>query len=212
MYSLVRQLFVISATAVAASTLAGGAGVAQEPGARRGDPQLVSPEVAADRRVTFRLRAPEAKAVTVSGDFGNDVEMRRAADGVWSATIGPLDPEMYVYYFTADGVTHVEEGASDPPMKGVLIELKTPAPRPATAESPDGLRQVAGAPAWENNRAAAWVLMSGVSSPAHRHAGDAVELIFEASTTPKAAFVPAGTVHAAPTPPTGGRAYIFEIK
>ena len=104
MHSLVRQLFVISATAVAASTLAGRAGVAQEPGARRGDPQLVSPEVAADRRVTFRLRAPEAKAVTVSGDFGNDVEMRRAADGVWSATIGPLDPEMYVYYFTADGV------------------------------------------------------------------------------------------------------------
>ena len=104
MHSLVRQLFVISATAVAASTLAGRTGVAQEPGARRGDPQLVSPEVAADRRVTFRLRAPEAKAVTVSGDFGNDVEMRRAADGVWSATIGPLDPEMYVYYFTADGV------------------------------------------------------------------------------------------------------------
>ena len=104
MHSLVRQLFVISATAVAASTLAGRAGVAQEPGARRGDPQLVSPEVAADRRVTFRLRAPEAKAVTVSGDFGNEVEMRRGADGVWSATIGPLDPEMYVYYFTADGV------------------------------------------------------------------------------------------------------------
>ena len=104
MHSLVRQLLVISATAVAASTLAGRAGVAQEPGARRGDPQLVSPEVAADRHVTFRLRAPEAKAVTVSGDFGNEVEMRRAADGVWSATIGPLDPEMYVYYFTADGV------------------------------------------------------------------------------------------------------------
>jgi enterochelin esterase family protein len=95
---------VISATAVAASTLAGRAVVAQEPGARRGDPQLVSPEVAADRRVTFRLRAPEAKAVTVSGDFGGDVDMRRAADGVWSATIGPVDPEMYVYYFTADGV------------------------------------------------------------------------------------------------------------
>lgn len=110
MHSLVRHFFVISATAVAASTLAGRAGVAQEPGARRGDPQLVSPEVAADRRVTFRLRAPEAKAVTVSGDFGNEVEMRRAADGVWSATIGPLDPEMYVYYFTADGVRLLDPG------------------------------------------------------------------------------------------------------
>ena len=123
-----------------------------------------------------------------------------------------VNTKPWVFQTNSANVTHVEEGASDPPMKGVLIELKTPAPRPATAESPDGLRQVAGAPTWENDRAAAWLLMSGVSSPAHRHASDAVELIFEASTTPKAAFVPAGTVHAAPTPPTGGRAYIFEIK
>jgi hypothetical protein len=97
-------------------------------------------------------------------------------------------------------------------MKGVLIEVKTPAPRPAAADIVDGLRQVAGAPAWENNRAAAWVVMPGASSPAHRHVGDAVELIFDASSAPKAAFVPAGTVHAAPAPPAGGRAYIFEIK
>jgi hypothetical protein len=123
-----------------------------------------------------------------------------------------VNTKPWVFQTNRANVTHVEEGASDPPMKGVLIELKTPAPRPATAESPDGLRQVAGAPTWENNRAAAWLLMSGVSSPAHRHPSDAVELIFEASTTPKAAFVPAETVHAAPTPPTGGRAYIFEIK
>jgi 1,4-alpha-glucan branching enzyme len=57
---------------------------AQEPGARRGT-GLTSPEVATDRRVTFRLRAPEAKAVTVSGDFGADVAMRKSDDGVWAA-------------------------------------------------------------------------------------------------------------------------------
>ena len=97
-------------------------------------------------------------------------------------------------------------------MKGVLIEVKAPAPRPPAADMSGGLRQVAGTPAWENNRAAAWVVMPGASSPVHRHAGDAVELIFDASTTPKATFVPAGTVHAAPTPPEGGRVYIFEVK
>jgi hypothetical protein len=37
-------------------------------------------------------------------------------------------------------------------------------------------------------------------------------LIFDALTTPKATFVAAGTVHAAPSPPDGGRAYIFEMK
>ena len=123
-----------------------------------------------------------------------------------------VNTKPWVFQTNRANVTHVEEGASDPPMKGVLIEVKTPAPHPAAAEISDGLRHVAGAPAWENNRAAAWVLMPGASSPAHRHAGDAVELIFDGSTTPKAAFVPAGTVHAVPPPPTGGRAYIFEIK
>jgi hypothetical protein len=56
------------------------------------------------------------------------------------------------------------------------------------------------------------VVMTGTSSPTHRHVGDAVELIFVGSTSPKATFVPGGTVHAGPTPPEGGRAYIFEIK
>jgi enterochelin esterase-like enzyme len=103
MKSPLRQLLVVSA-AIVAAMLAGRPGAAQEPGARRGDPAIVSPEVAADHRVTVRLRAPEAKAVTVSGDFGSDVEMRKGADGIWTATVGPLDPEMYVYYFTVDSV------------------------------------------------------------------------------------------------------------
>jgi hypothetical protein len=117
----------------------------------------------------------------------------------------------WVFQTNRAKVTHVEEGASDPPMRAVLIELKAPAPRPASAEPADGLRQVAGAPAWENNRAAAWLVMPGSPAPQHRHVGDAVELIFEGST-PKATFVSAGTVHAGPAPADGGRAYIFEIK
>ena len=78
MKSALRHLLVISAAAFAMSALGPRAGAAQEPGARRGDPPLVSPEVAADRRVTFRLRAPDAKVVTVSGDFGSDVELRKS--------------------------------------------------------------------------------------------------------------------------------------
>ena len=84
-------------------SLAGGTAAAQEVGARRGT-GITSPEVASDRRVTFRLRAPEAKAVTVSGDFGSDTTMQKSEDGLWSVTVGPLDPEMYVYYFSVDGV------------------------------------------------------------------------------------------------------------
>ena len=64
-------------------------------------------------------------------------------------------------------------------MRAVLIEVKPAAPRAAAAEPTDGLRQVVGAPAWENNRAAAWLVMGGASAPTHRHVGDAVELIFD---------------------------------
>ena len=125
---------------------------------------------------------------------------------------GRLVPtKAWVFQTNRAGVTHVEEGASDPPMRAVLIEVKSPKPRESREEPADGLRQVAGVPAWENNRAAGWLVTGGSSAPTHRHVGDAVELIFE-GPSPKATFVPAGTVHAGPAPGTGARAYIFEIK
>lgn len=125
---------------------------------------------------------------------------------------GRLVPtKAWVFQTNRAGVTHVEEGASDPPMRAVLIEIKAPAPRQDGGQPADGLRQVAGAPAWENNRAAAWLVTGGSSLPTHRHAGDAVEVIFDGAP-PKATFVPAGTVHAGPAPGPDARAYVFEIK
>ena len=109
-------------------------------------------------------------------------------------------------------VTRVEEGASDPPMRAVLIEVKAPAPRPATAEPDDGLRQVAGAPVWENNRAAAWVVMGGVVSwgapPRRRRCGVDLRRFNDSESGVRAGWnSPAG-----PRPADGARAYIFEIK
>jgi hypothetical protein len=126
---------------------------------------------------------------------------------------GRLVPtKAWVFQTNRAGVTHVEEGASDPPMRAVLIEIKSPGPRERAEEPADGLRQVAGAPAWDvNNRAAAWLVNGGSSVPTHRHVGDAVEIVFD-GPSPKVTFVPAGTVHAGPAAPPGGRAYIFEIK
>jgi len=123
-----------------------------------------------------------------------------------------VNTRAWVFQTNRANVTHVEEGASDPPMRAVLIEVKRPAPAGTAGDGADGLRQVAGAAAWENNRAAGWVVMPGTSAARHRHTGDAVELVFDGSTTPKATYVPAGTVHEGPTAPEGGRAYIFELK
>src|SRR6187200_3372002 len=79
-----------------------------------------------------------------------------------------VNTKAWVFQTNRASVTHVEEGASDPPMRAVLIEVKPAAPRAAAAEPTDGLRQVVGTPAWENNRAAAWLVMPGSSAPTHR--------------------------------------------
>lgn len=73
----------------------------------RPDP-LVYPEVQADRRVTFRVRAPKATEVGLGGDWmtpNTTQPMTRGADGVWSLTVGPLDPGLAIYAYTIDGVT-----------------------------------------------------------------------------------------------------------
>jgi hypothetical protein len=123
-----------------------------------------------------------------------------------------VNTKAWAFQTNRANVTHVEEGASEPPMRAVLIEVKSAAPRDAAPDATDGLRQVAGSPAFENNRAVAWTVPAGSSVPTHRHIGDAVELVFDGSPTPKATFVAAGTVHAGPAAGDGGRAFIFEIK
>jgi enterochelin esterase family protein len=70
---------------------------------------LRSPEVAADRRVTFRLSAPHAHEVALTGEFQADAKPLQKDDaGMWSITIGPLDPEIYNYNFTIDGVRTID--------------------------------------------------------------------------------------------------------
>lgn len=69
---------------------------------------LVSPEVQADRRVTFRVRAPQASDVSFYGDWmavGSQEKMTKDAQGVWSLTVGPVPPGVYIYTFNIDGVT-----------------------------------------------------------------------------------------------------------
>jgi len=72
-------------------------------------PALVSPEIHPDNKVTFRLSAPKAGEVSVSGEwmegFGASEKMNKDEEGIWSLTVGPLAPEFYGYTFNVDGVT-----------------------------------------------------------------------------------------------------------
>jgi enterochelin esterase-like enzyme len=69
---------------------------------------LKSTEVAADKKVTFRIYAPKADQVAVGGDFGQGGAMSKDAEGVWSLTVGPLKPDYYSYVFMVDGVRTVD--------------------------------------------------------------------------------------------------------
>src|ERR1019366_7136926 len=82
--------------APAAATPAAGAG--------RGAPAVKSPEVSADGKITFRLRAPNAKEVFVTG-IGQRIAMQKNEQGVWTATTDSLKPDIYTYAFSADGIT-----------------------------------------------------------------------------------------------------------
>lgn len=71
-------------------------------------PPVVSPEVSADRRITFRLMAPKAETVRVSGGDipgnGPGTAMVKGANGVWTVTLGPVPAGAYRYTFQVDGM------------------------------------------------------------------------------------------------------------
>ena len=80
------------------------------PPRRFGAPQPISPEVAADRSVTFRVRAPNATNVSVSSEWPGAKAMTKDASGNWSVTVGPLAPELYSYSFSIDGFQTLDPG------------------------------------------------------------------------------------------------------
>lgn len=80
---------------------------------------VVSPEVHSDNTVTFRLKAPNAAKVQVTGDFLPTQKIKTPfgefdgpgyadlvqTDGVWVFTTPePLAPELYSYTFVVDGL------------------------------------------------------------------------------------------------------------
>jgi enterochelin esterase family protein len=70
-------------------------------------PWVVSPQVDADKTVTFRYLAPSAHEVLLNGgQFGSSaVPMTKDEQGIWNVTVGPVKPDIYPYSFQVDGVT-----------------------------------------------------------------------------------------------------------
>jgi enterochelin esterase-like enzyme len=91
------------------------------PQVRRGPAPVISPEIGLfDRRVAFRIFAPQATTVTVGGDINQGlnreagatsvgIPMTKGADGVWSgASTLPMKPGAWRYHFVVDGMSVVD--------------------------------------------------------------------------------------------------------
>ena len=74
------------------------------------------PRVHPDGRITFRLKAPDAKTVRVVSNYGLGIggpwEMAKGEDGVWALTSPPVVPGFHYYAFDIDGA-RVNDPGSD---------------------------------------------------------------------------------------------------
>ena len=105
---------------------AAGAGMAQQ-----GPP---SPQILPDGRATISLSAPKAAEVVLNGDWpgGQNVAMTKNAEGVWSVTVGPLEPELWGYTFSVDGVRTLDPRNSNTKRDGARYDNILLIPGPAS--------------------------------------------------------------------------------
>ena len=118
--------------------------------------------------------------------------------------------------FQRRGVTHTEEGASDPPLRAVFVELKEDAPSGRVAKAEEGAPPLGGIGVkklLDNDRVTVWAYSYGfgMDGPRHRHDVDAV-VVWITDGTPHVAWVPAGTIHAEEDLGVISEATIFELK
>lgn len=78
-------------------------------------PQIKSPEISAERKITFRIHAPKAESVQLGGSgdipgtgFGQASPLIKGENGVWAITVGPIPPGAYRYNFNVDGVPTID--------------------------------------------------------------------------------------------------------
>lgn len=88
----------------------------------RGVRVLNSPDIAPDGAVTFRLWAPDAQEVLLTGDCvsqvsvtaggefhpAGEIPMIKGDDGIWTYATAPLKPEFYEYNFLVDGLRKLD--------------------------------------------------------------------------------------------------------
>jgi hypothetical protein len=125
----------------------------------------------------------------------------------------PVHTAAWETAFQLKGVTHIEEGASDSPLRAVFVEMKEPSASGAidNTASPAPFPADAGKQLRDNERSILWVFVPPPAAKAHRHQRDAVAVAFSGKS-PKATFVARGTVHNDDAAAGTDRLYVIELK
>jgi hypothetical protein len=127
----------------------------------------------------------------------------------------PVSTKAWETAFQLRGVTHVEEGASDVPLRAVFVEMKDDKPlgKMASAGKAPAFPNGGGEQLRDNERAIAWEFVPAPGAPAavHRHLRDAVAVTFSAGK-PRVTWVPSGTEHESEGGTPAERLYVFELK
>jgi enterochelin esterase family protein len=118
--AVVLAALVLAVAALAQPGAPPAAGVGAAPAAQAGrgagrgpqGPAVVSPEVLADRRIAFRILAPQAQNVRLNAsdipNLGQGAQLKKGDNGVWESNVGPIDPGAYRYTFNVDGVATID--------------------------------------------------------------------------------------------------------
>jgi enterochelin esterase family protein len=117
---------------LAALALPGMAMAQPQPNPVAAPARLKSPEVSSDNKVTFRLSAPNATTVLLEGSWlgATDLPMTKDDNGVWSTTVGPLNPQLYGYWFIVDGVRVLDPSNSETERDGSRYNTMVMVPGP----------------------------------------------------------------------------------
>lgn len=103
-------------------------------------PPVQSPKVAADGRVTFRLREPNSQHAVVNIEGAKEpLVMQKDAQGVWSATSAPMQADLYGYSFSVDGLMRLDSSNTEikPNLLGLSNVVHVPGAAPLPWEDSD---------------------------------------------------------------------------
>ena len=116
--------FALTMTAAAFLMLPAAYSQQAAPGRGAAAPRPRSPEIHADRTVTFRLFAPKANEVTLNGSWegARDIKMTKDDNGIWSVSVGPLGAQLWGYWYLVDGVKALDPGNGETQRDGSRID------------------------------------------------------------------------------------------